>query len=142
MPRHRGSEATELPPAGIARARVGWRNGESEFTVRLVPEASIECEVRSVEGAPMQNLSVSLETSGQQSNWDVLERGDNGEFRFSNLPGGAYVLALRDERQELLEQQFTVGPGDHLQLLFVVDTATGETKLSDEKRTGAAPQAK
>ncbi len=55
---------------------------------------------------------------------------------------GRFVLrlTLRDQRQELLEQQFTVAPGDHLKLLFVIDTATGEAKLAEEEeyRRGTA----
>ena len=119
--------------SGYARQQFEWRNGENEFSVNLIPEASIGGSIHSANGEPVQGLFVSLESLDKQSCFVQLDRSTDGQFQINELPGGWYTITVNDERRDLYTKQILVKNGEHVKLTIKLRLQTG--KLLSFKRT-------
>lgn len=124
---------------GFERQRIGWRNGETSFRVKLREEAAIGGAVRSSEGDRMQGLVVTLNSADGQRNWQTLEDNDFGRFLFRNLPAGVYTLTLLEERRTLHQEEFAISASQRLYLGITVDSASGSATVVDETPSDGTP---
>jgi hypothetical protein len=101
--------AVECP--GSACQRFGWRRGEKELRVTLVPETVISGIVRK-DGQPLGNYYVRL-TSGVGDTYSAaVEPKDLGKFVINQLPAGEYTVEITDERTTLNKQTLTLAAGE------------------------------
>jgi len=112
------SGATLLVQApGYARSRIGWRGGQNELTVKLLPEAVITGEVRSPSGEPLKSFYVNASSGGDHINVAVEPEG-KGRFRLAELPAGNWSLTFRadDGVSQISQQQVSLSPGETKEL--------------------------
>jgi beta-lactamase regulating signal transducer with metallopeptidase domain len=89
-------DATLLVEApGYARHKEGWRDGKKELTVTLPAEAVLAGEVHDAAGAPVKDVSVTLDSGGDHIYVSVGPDA-KGRFRIAELPAGPWNVTIRD----------------------------------------------
>jgi beta-lactamase regulating signal transducer with metallopeptidase domain/uncharacterized GH25 family protein len=89
------ASATILVQApGYARHRTGWRDGQTEQTIKLAPESVLAGEVRDSAGEPVREFYVNLMFRGDQISAKVGP-DKKGRFLITELPAGQWTITVR-----------------------------------------------
>ena len=112
------------------------------FAQAATRTGSIYGRVIDDKGAPLPGVTVTLEST--QVPPQVASAGENGGFRFANLPPGTYSLTFTLEGfTEVRQEEVRVSTGSQVQLETTLNpslseefTVIGETPAVDTRRTG------
>jgi hypothetical protein len=116
-----GAATVLVQAPGLARHRVGWRDGQKELTVELAPEAVVTGEVRDEAGAPLKAFYVNVHGGGDQI-YTSVDPEAKGRFRLAELPAGTWNLTVRggDGRTTLHQDQVSLKAGQTKELKITV----------------------
>ena len=88
--------ATVLVQApGMARRRVGWRDGANELAVKLQPEAVLAGVVAGLPPEAADGFHVQLSGPDGDQVSATVEADAGGKFRVGELPAGKWAVSLR-----------------------------------------------
>ena len=122
---------------GFARGRRFWGGPEKVLTVAVVAEeAVVEGRALHADGKPIERGTVALYWAdsfpydGDNSNHDNLLMSltpeDQGQFRFDQLPPGAYALKVSQRSDGFSSakygDEFQLGAGDHFRVTYPGDS--------------------
>ncbi len=92
--RRRGFLETEFGAHGLdERGATLSVLGTVRIKVELSPAALIAGSVRNLDGELVEDVSVVVIRAGEQSKTDTATTDDRGQYRFSKLPEGRYIIA-------------------------------------------------
>jgi hypothetical protein len=108
--------------SSCGRRRVGWRGGEKELKLELVPEAVLSGEVTAAGRKPMETFYVSVRSGAGDEIFTEVRPDEKGRFRISEMPAGVWTVTIRAEDRELkpYEEVVTLGPGDSKAMAVVL----------------------